>query len=59
LLPHVPFELERFLAGVGEVSTATDVLKLSATTGEGLQAWFAWLRARMVQRSVGRPLRTS
>jgi len=38
-------DLERFLAGVGEVNAATDVLEVSATSGEGLPAWFEWLRA--------------
>ena len=43
LAPHVPFDRARFIAAVAEVNPKARVMPLSATTGDGLAAWYAWL----------------
>jgi hydrogenase nickel incorporation protein HypB len=43
LLPYVPFDRARFIANVAEVNPRARVLSLSATSGEGLSAWYGWL----------------
>ena len=44
LLPHLSFDLERCLGYVREVAHHAKVLEISASTGEGLEEWFVWLR---------------
>jgi len=43
LAPHVPFDPVKFTAAVAEVNPRARVMPLSATTGEGLHAWYGWL----------------
>jgi hydrogenase nickel incorporation protein HypB len=45
LLPHVSFDVDAFTAAVHEVHPRTEILRLSATRGDGLNHWYAWLRA--------------
>jgi hydrogenase nickel incorporation protein HypB len=45
LLPHLRFDVERCIAMARRVNPAIQVLQLSATTGEGLDAWLDWLLA--------------
>lgn len=45
LLPHLDFDLERFLANLDAVHPGVPRLLVSARTGEGLQAWCDWLVA--------------
>lgn len=46
LLPHVRFDMVRFVEQVRSVSPAAPVLPLSALTGDGMALWYAWLRER-------------
>ncbi|WP_406701145.1 hydrogenase nickel incorporation protein HypB [Singulisphaera sp. Ch08] len=50
LLPYVPFNEARFLDSVRQVNPSLRVLRVSATTGDGLPDWYEWLR---VQVSLG------
>jgi len=43
LLPHVPFDPDRFEACMRAVNPHAPVLRVSATDGGGLAAWYAWL----------------
>jgi hydrogenase nickel incorporation protein HypB len=45
LLPHLDFDLERFLANLDAVHPDVPRILLSARTGEGVEAWRTWLRA--------------
>jgi hydrogenase nickel incorporation protein HypB len=45
LLPYVEFDAQRHAADVKQVSPAAQLLRLSATTGEGMAGWYGWLRA--------------
>jgi hydrogenase nickel incorporation protein HypB len=44
LLPHVAFDLSQCLAHARQVNPELEVLPVSATRGDGLDAWYAWLR---------------
>jgi hydrogenase nickel incorporation protein HypB len=52
LLPYVPFDIELALAYALEVNPELRVFRASATTGEGLEAWFDFLR-QQVRPAVG------
>ncbi|MGX7003183.1 hydrogenase nickel incorporation protein HypB [Caballeronia sp. KNU42] len=45
LLPHLRFDVERCLAYARQVNPAIEVLQVSAQTGAGMKAWYAWLEA--------------
>jgi hydrogenase nickel incorporation protein HypB len=45
LLPHLDLDRSRFLANIAAVNPGATVLELSARTGEGVDAWVAWLRS--------------
>ncbi len=44
LLPHVDFDVTRAIENALKVNPKIVVLRLSARTGEGLDAWYGWLR---------------
>jgi hydrogenase nickel incorporation protein HypB len=44
LLPHVDFDLARAIANAIQVNPNITTIQLSARTGEGLEAWYEWLR---------------
>jgi hydrogenase nickel incorporation protein HypB len=46
LLPHVSFDVESFLEFARQVNPALKVFQVSATRGDGLADWYAWLRAQ-------------
>ncbi|HEY4181555.1 MAG TPA: hydrogenase nickel incorporation protein HypB [Kofleriaceae bacterium] len=43
LAPYVPFDRARFAAAVTEVNPHATIIELSATRGDHLDAWYAWL----------------
>jgi hydrogenase nickel incorporation protein HypB len=43
LLPHLAFDVERCLANARRVNPAIEILQVSATTGQGMGAWLAWI----------------
>jgi hydrogenase nickel incorporation protein HypB len=43
LLPHLDFDLDRFLHNLDAVNPDVDRLQVSARTGEGVDEWRAWL----------------
>ncbi|HTY71659.1 MAG TPA: hydrogenase nickel incorporation protein HypB [Actinomycetes bacterium] len=47
LLPHLDFDLDAFLGNLRAVNPSATVLLVSARTGEGLDDWVDWLRARV------------
>ena len=51
LLPYVPFDVERCRAFARRVNPAVEWLQVSALSGDGLDAWFAWIAGR--RRPVG------
>jgi hydrogenase nickel incorporation protein HypB len=57
LLPHLNFDVERCLANARRVNPAIEIVQVSATTGQGMDGWLAWIergavaarRQRLVQ----------
>jgi hydrogenase nickel incorporation protein HypB len=47
LLPYVDFDVDAFLDGARRANPGMEVLPLSATTGDGIDGWYGWLRARL------------
>jgi hydrogenase nickel incorporation protein HypB len=45
LLPHLNFDLPRFLANLADVNPKATVIQASSQTGEGVEEWCAWLLA--------------
>jgi hydrogenase nickel incorporation protein HypB len=45
LLPHLRFDVERCIAYAREINPAIRVISVSAETGEGMDAWYAWVNA--------------
>jgi len=48
LLPHVDFDVPRAIANALQVNPNITTLRLSARNGEGLEAWYRWLRREAV-----------
>ena len=46
LLPHLSFDVGRFVAHLRTVNPRARVLEVSATRGDGLSEWYRWLEAR-------------
>jgi hydrogenase nickel incorporation protein HypB len=49
LLPHVDFDVAAAIGNALKVNPHITVLRLSARTGEGLDAWYSWLRRESAQ----------
>jgi len=47
LLPHTNFDVDAAIADARALNPGIEVIKLSALTGEGLDAWFGWLESRI------------
>jgi hydrogenase nickel incorporation protein HypB len=45
LLPHLNFDVARCVEYARRVNPAIEILQVSAQTGEGMDAWYAWLRS--------------
>jgi len=46
LLPYLRFDLERCLGYLHQVNPDVETIRLSATSGEGMNLWYAWLERR-------------
>jgi len=45
LAPHLDVDVNRIVANVRQMNPDCTIIAVSAKTGEGLEAWFEWLRA--------------
>jgi hypothetical protein len=45
LLPYLDFSVERAISNVQRVHPGVTTLKVSARTGEGIGAWYDWIRS--------------
>ncbi len=55
LLPYLDFDVEACIASARQVNPDIKVIQCSATTGEGMEAWYQWLGERqqaMIQREM-------
>jgi len=48
LLPYVEFDVRQYCSDLRRVTPDAMLLQLSATTGDGMQAWYDWLRQRVL-----------
>ena len=46
LLPHLQFDVDRAIEFARRINPGLEVIRISATTGEGMDAWLAWIEAR-------------
>ncbi|MGQ0840926.1 hydrogenase nickel incorporation protein HypB [Actinokineospora sp.] len=53
LLPYVDFDVARFRTDARKVRPRVEVLELSATRGDGVDAWYSWLRKRFPAAQPG------
>lgn len=49
LLPHVDFDLDTCVKYVRKINPGATIIPMSATTGEGIEAWCEWIEARARQ----------
>ena len=47
LAPHLDIDLERLEANVRSMNPDVTIIALSAKTGEGLEAWFNWVKSQV------------
>ena len=59
LLPHLDFDVEEAISNARKVNPAIKVLKVSARTGEGMDAWLAWIMAARGMVLAGHPFGTA
>ena len=59
LLPHLDFDVDAAIGYARRVRPGLEVLRVSATTGEGFDAWLAWLAARRRRGAGARATRAS
>jgi len=53
LLPYLNFDVAQVIANAQKVNPDIEIIQLSATSGEGMHAWLAWLaQAANAQRST-------
>ena len=57
LLPHLSFDLPRAIGAMREVNPELEIFTTSATTGEGIDAWLAFLRREVAASSARGALR--
>ena len=55
LLPHVDFDMERYLHHLDAVHPGVPRMLVSALTGEGVDEWRDWLVARAARAGAGAP----
>jgi hydrogenase nickel incorporation protein HypB len=53
LLPYLQFDVDQCIAYARRVNPGLQVLSVSATTGEGMDDWYAWIRASRQARLIG------
>ncbi|WP_425417757.1 hydrogenase nickel incorporation protein HypB [Oricola indica] len=59
LLPHLDFDVAETIANARKVNPSVKVLQVSARSGEGMEAWIAWLTAARGMALAGHPLGTA
>ncbi|HBQ98194.1 MULTISPECIES: hydrogenase nickel incorporation protein HypB [unclassified Roseofilum] len=52
LAPYLDIDLERLEANVRQINPHVTLIPLSAKTGEGLDAWFTWVRTQVTPASA-------
>ncbi len=53
LLPYLEFDVEKCIEYARRVNPGMQILQVSATTGEGMEDWYQWLRLARQSRLIG------
>lgn len=53
LLPYLQFDVDRCIEYARRVNRHIKVLRVSATSGEGMDGWYQWIRATRTLSSIG------
>ena len=53
LLPYLQFDVDRCIGYARRVNHNIKVLKVSATSGEGMDSWYQWIRATRTLAAIG------
>ena len=54
LLPHVPFDISAAEENARRIHPGMDIVRVSCTTGDGIQQWLAWLEQRRHRQLAAR-----
>jgi hydrogenase nickel incorporation protein HypB len=54
LAPHCGTDLDLIEANLRRVNPKIQILRVSARTGDGMEAWAGWLRGRLVEKTLRR-----
>lgn len=55
LLPYLQFDIDKCIEYARRVNPGILVIQVSATSGEGMQDWYQWIRLNQQTRQIGRP----
>lgn len=58
LLPYLKFDVEKCLAYARRVNPGIKILQVSATSGEGMEAWYQWIKATLRVVLIGHEIGT-
>ena len=50
LLPHLTYDVEKVEKEIRVLNPDSEILRLSATTGEGMDAWIEWIMAKLREK---------
>jgi hydrogenase nickel incorporation protein HypB len=53
LLGYLDFDVEKCIAYAQRVNPGIKVLQVSATTGEGMESWYRWVKATQQLAVIG------
>ena len=56
LLPYVDFDMTRARNFATKLNKDLDIFEVSCRQGQGLQAWYDWLRDKRAAKKEGRPV---
>lgn len=54
LAPHLDLDCDRLIANVRQINAEAAILPVSAKTGDGLEAWYDWVRSQVRARQAAR-----
>ena len=55
LLPHLQFDVDKCIEYARRVNPSIQVLQVSATSGEGMENWYQWIKTTRQMRLIGHP----
>ncbi len=47
LIPYLDVDLDRIISNIRQINSHVTIIAVSAKTGEGLQAWYAWVKSQV------------